>query len=70
MYGVDTIFGIVLGMITLVGLVIYCPLLYFRPLNFGEYKSFFQRTHKLKINYYIIVILFRLLIPIAICSLN
>lgn len=70
MYGVDTAFGIVLGVITLLGLAVYCPLLYFHPLNFGDYKFFFEKTHKLKINYYIVVIIFRFLIPIAICTLN
>lgn len=70
MYGVDTAFGIVVGMVTLVVLTIYCPLLYYSPLNFGEYKSFFQKTHKLKINYYIIAIIFRFIIPIGICALN
>ena len=70
MYGIDTAFGIVLGIAMLTGLAILSVLLYFRPLNFGEYKDFFERDNMLKYNYYIVVVVIRLLLGIGISALN
>lgn len=70
MYGVDTEFGIVLGILVSVGFIVYAVLLIKRPLNFGDYKEFFEKMHKLKYNYYLVAIIFRFLIVLGICVFN
>ena len=70
MYGIDTVPGIVLAILFLIGFAVLGVLSVVRPLNFGEYKSFFVKFYTLKYNYYIAAIIFRLLIAIAICAFN
>ena len=70
LYGAAQVFGIVLAIVTNLGLIAMGVLLIIRPLNFGEYKDFFVLSHPIKRNYYVIVITLRILLAIGISALN
>lgn len=61
--------GKVLGGLFFLGLICFSVLLYKRPLNFGEFKSYFNRE-PLPLNFYIFVVVFRLFIALDLVILS
>lgn len=70
LYGIAQMFGMVLGILLSIGLIVLAVLLVKKPANFGEYKEFFYNKSKLRENFYVIVIGLRILLAIGIPALN
>lgn len=68
-YGVEQIYGIVIGIMLCIVIAVLTLLLVKRPNNFGEYKSFFQNS-VYKSNFYVVVVVFRFLIVLGLCLFN
>ena len=68
-FGMEQIYGVAMGGIAAVMLVFMGILLWKRPKHFGDYKIFF-RSSCFNSNFYMIVIVFRLLIGVSIPSFS
>jgi nitrate reductase gamma subunit len=64
-FGMEQIYGVVIGGIAAIMLVFMAILLWKRPKHFGDYKIFFKSSN-FNSNFYMIVIVFRLIIGISI----
>lgn len=62
-------YGLAVGAVLCLSLVIFCIVLVVKPKNFGDYKTFFFSTG-FKSNFYIIVVLSRLIISGIIPAFN
>ena len=67
-YG-NTMMGKAIGGILFVGLLVLLVLLFKRPLNFGEFKSYF-RSEPRYLNHYIIVVFFRVFLALDLIFLS
>lgn len=68
-YGMDQIHGIAIGGVFIAAIIIMTILYVFRPKNFGEYKELLGKTG-FKSNFYILVIILRLVLAACIPILN
>lgn len=68
LYG-NTMMGKLLGGALFAGLICFIVLMYKRPLNFGEFKNYFQRS-PLHLNHYAFVIFFRVLLALDLIILS
>lgn len=69
-YGMEQIYGLVLGGLALLLLLAMGILFCCRPKNWGEYKSFFHDTHRFRSNFYLLIILIRCIIGISIAAFS